>query len=100
MPAAVAGVTVLLLRALAARQDYRPFFLSLALFGLSFAGLGVSIWPFIVPRSVTIWQAAAPENSQVFMLIGVGIMVPMILAYTGWAYCVFRGKVTADSGYH
>ena len=100
VPIAVAGVTILLLRALAAKQDYRPFFLSLALFALSFAGLGVSIWPYIVPRSITIWQAAAPEKSQVFMLVGVSIMIPIILIYTVWAYYVFRGKVTADSGYH
>lgn len=100
VPIAVAGITLLLVRALAARQDYRPFFLSLTLFALSFAGLGISIWPYIVPRSITIWQAAAPEKSQVFMLVGVSIMVPIILIYSAWAYYVFRGKVTADSGYH
>jgi cytochrome bd ubiquinol oxidase subunit II len=100
VPIAVAGVTVLLLRSLANKQDYRPFFLSLALFALSYAGLGVSMWPYIVPRSITIWQAASPENSQVFMLFGVAVMVPIILAYTAWAYYVFRGKVDAASGYH
>jgi cytochrome d ubiquinol oxidase subunit II len=100
VPLAVAGVTVLLLRALANKQDYRPFFLSLTLFALSYAGLGISIWPYIVPRSLTIWQAAAPENSQIFMLVGVSVMIPIILIYTAWAYYVFRGKVTADSGYH
>ena len=100
VPIAVAGVTLLLLRALAARQDYRPFFLTLTLFALSFGGLGISIWPYIVPRSITIWQAAAPEKSQVFMLVGVAIMVPIILIYSAWAYYIFRGKVTADSGYH
>ncbi len=100
VPIAVAGVTVLLLRSLANKQDYRPFFLSLALFALSYAGLGVSMWPYIVPRSITIWQAASPENSQVFMLFGVAVLVPTILAYTAWAYYVFRGKVNAASGYH
>ncbi|MDB5627744.1 MAG: cytochrome d ubiquinol oxidase, subunit, partial [Tardiphaga sp.] len=100
VPLAVAGVTVMLLRALAAKQDYRPFLLSLTLFALSYAGLGISMWPYIVPRSITIWQAAAPENSQIFMLVGVAIMIPIILIYTAWAYYVFRGKVTAESGYH
>ncbi len=100
VPIAVAGVTVLLLRSLANRQDYRPFFLSLVLFALSYAGLGVSMWPYIVPRSITIWQAASPENSLVFMLFGVAVMVPLILGYTAWAYYVFRGKVDAASGYH
>jgi cytochrome d ubiquinol oxidase subunit II len=100
VPIAVAAVTMLLLRSLAARQDYRPFFLSLLLFALSYAGLGISMWPYIVPQSITIWQAASPANSQLFMLVGVSILVPLILGYTGWAYWVFRGKVKAGSGYH
>jgi cytochrome bd ubiquinol oxidase subunit II len=98
VPIAVAAVTVLLLRSLANRQDYRPFFLSLALFALSYAGLGISMWPYIVPQSITIWQAASPANSQLFMLFGVAILIPLILGYTAWAYYVFRGKVTG--GYH
>jgi cytochrome bd ubiquinol oxidase subunit II len=97
---AVAGVTVLLLRSLADKQDRQPFFLALALFALSYAGLGISMWPYIVPRSITIWQAASPENSQIFMLFGVAVLVPLILGYTGWAYWVFRGKVRPGSGYH
>ena len=100
VPIAVAGVTMLLLRCLANKQDYRPFFLTLALFGLSYAGLGISMYPYIVPRSITIWQAASPADSQLFMLFGVAVLVPMILGYTAWAYWVFRGKVNSESGYH
>ncbi|MBC7582792.1 MAG: cytochrome d ubiquinol oxidase subunit II [Tardiphaga sp.] len=100
VPVAVAAVTLLLLRALAARRDYQPFFLSLALFALSYAGLGISMWPYIVPHSITIWQAAAPDNSLIFMSFGVAVLVPLILGYTAWAYYVFRGKVKAGAGYH
>jgi cytochrome d ubiquinol oxidase subunit II len=100
VPIAVAGVTALLLRALANKYDYQPFFLALALFALSYAGLGISMYPYIVPQSITIWQAASPENSQAFMLFGVAILIPLILIYTGWAYWVFRGKVRPESGYH
>jgi cytochrome bd ubiquinol oxidase subunit II len=100
VPIAVAGVTVLLLRSLAAKRDSQPFFLALALFALSYAGLGISMYPYIVPQSITIWQAAAPENSQIFMLFGVAVLVPLILGYTAWAYWVFRGKVRTESGYH
>jgi cytochrome d ubiquinol oxidase subunit II len=100
VPIAVAGVTVLLLRSLANKYDYQPFFLTLALFALSYAGLGISMYPYIVPQSITIWQAASPENSQLFMLFGVAVLVPLILGYTGWAYWVFRGKVKPESGYH
>ena len=100
VPIAVAVVAVLLLKSLAEKRDSRPFFLSLLLFLLSYAGLGISMYPYIVPQSITIWQAAAPRNSQIFMLVGVAVMIPLILAYTGWAYWVFRGKVRAESGYH
>jgi cytochrome d ubiquinol oxidase subunit II len=100
VPIAVAAVTALLMRSLKARQDNRPFFLALALFALAYAGLGVSMWPYIVPRSITIWQAAAPENTLHFMSVGVAVLVPLILGYTGWAYYVFRGKVRAGAGYH
>jgi cytochrome d ubiquinol oxidase subunit II len=100
VPIAVAAVTVLLLRSLAAKRDSQPFFLTLVLFALSYAGLGISMYPYIVPQSITIWQAAAPENSQIFMLFGVAILVPLILGYTAWAYWVFRGKVRTESGYH
>jgi cytochrome bd ubiquinol oxidase subunit II len=100
VPIAVAGVTVLLLRSLANKFDYQPFFLTLTLFALSYAGLGISMYPYIVPQSITIWQAASPANSQIFMLFGVAVLIPLILIYTAWAYWVFRGKVRAGSGYH
>jgi cytochrome d ubiquinol oxidase subunit II len=100
VPLAVAGVSLLLLRSLANKWDYQPFFLSLALFALSYAGLGISMYPFIVPQSITIWQAASPQSSQLFMLVGVAILIPLILGYTTWAYWVFRGKVRPGGGYH
>jgi cytochrome bd ubiquinol oxidase subunit II len=76
-----------------------PFLLALGLFLLGFVGLGISINPYVVPRAVTIWDAAAPPQSQLFMLVGAVVIVPVILAYTGWAYWVFRGKV-GTHGYH
>ena len=69
------------------------------MFLLGFIGLGISMFPYLVPPSVTIYQAASPRASQLFMLVGVGIMVPIILVYTGYAYWVFRGKV-GHEGYH
>jgi cytochrome d ubiquinol oxidase subunit II len=100
VPILVAVVTFLLLRSLERRQDARPFVLTLTLFVLTYAGLGISMYPFIVPQSITIWQAAAPPTSQLFMLVGVVILIPMILAYTAFAYWVFRGKVDPQAGYH
>ena len=98
VPLLTAIIFASLLFTLARRRRYAPFLLSLALFGLGMAGLGISMWPDVVPGSVSIWQAAAPERSQVFMLVGVAIVMPLILAYTAWAYWVFRGKV--EEGYH
>ena len=80
-------------------EDARPFWLAIALFFLGMAGLGVTMWPYVVPPGLTIWDAAAPEKSQIFMLVGVAITLPLIIGYTAWAYWVFRGKV-ADEGYH
>ena len=76
-----------------------PFLMTLALFLLNFIGLGISMFPYLVPRAVTIWDAAAPPASQKFMLVGVAVIMPVIIAYTGWAYWVFRGKADTH-GYH
>lgn len=80
-------------------REVAPFVLSLCFFVLGFVGLVVGIWPNIVPPSLTIWQAASPVQSQGFVLVGVAIMVPAVLAYTAYSYRVFRGKVGADAGY-
>jgi cytochrome d ubiquinol oxidase subunit II len=99
VPLATLVATALFYRSLARRRDVQPFFWALTLFGLCIIGLGISIWPDVIPGRVTIWQAAAPLRSQLFMLVGAAIMVPIILVYTGWAYWVFRGKVDS-AGYH
>ena len=98
VPLVVAILSAAFWWALSRRAQMWPFLLALGIFLLSFVGLGISFYPDIIPGSVTIWQAAAPQNSQIFMLIGVGIMLPIIIGYTGWAYWVFRGKV--GEGYH
>ena len=77
-----------------------PFALTLGLVFLGFSGLGISIWPHIIPPSITLWQAAAPAQSQGFMLVGALLIIPIILVYTFWSYYVFRGKVQHGEGYH
>ncbi|RXJ16557.1 cytochrome d ubiquinol oxidase subunit II [Lelliottia nimipressuralis] len=77
-----------------------PFVLTLGLIFLGFSGLGISIWPYIIPPSITLWQAAAPPQSQGFMLVGALLIIPIILVYTFWSYYVFRGKVQHGEGYH
>ncbi|MDC8754477.1 cytochrome d ubiquinol oxidase subunit II [Erythrobacter sp. sf7] len=92
-------VAISMLRAILKERNSKPFWLGIALFFLGMSGLGVTIWPYAVPEALTIWDAAAPERSQIFMLVGVALTLPLIIGYTAWAYWVFRGKV-ADEGYH
>lgn len=86
-------------RSIGRGPDHAPFGWSLLLFGLTLIGLGISIWPDVVPGRISIWQAAAPATSQLFMLVGALVLIPLILAYTAWSYWVFRGKV-GEEGYH
>jgi cytochrome d ubiquinol oxidase subunit II len=99
VPILVGVASLLFIRALRLRKEGQPFLLALAIFFLSFTGLGICMFPYLVPGQVTIFEAATAENAQIFMLIGVGIMLPIIIAYTGYAYWVFRGKV-GHEGYH
>ncbi|GHA83336.1 ubiquinol oxidase subunit II, cyanide insensitive [Algimonas arctica] len=101
VPVAVLIITVLMFSSLRThRHEYRPFILSLILFALCFVGLGISIFPDLIPPNVTILDAATPYNSQIFMFVGAVIMLPLILSYTAYAYYVFRGKTDPDEGYH
>ena len=86
-------------RSLRSGRELAPFLLTLFVFLLCFVGLGISIFPYVIPGAVTLWDAATDRSSQIFMLIGTGLVMPMVLGYTGWAYWVFRGKVRAE-GYH
>jgi cytochrome d ubiquinol oxidase subunit II len=81
---------------------YWPFALAILLFLFGFLGLAISLFPFIVPLEVTIWDAAADPSAQMFALVGFAVVMPVILAYTAYTYWVFRGKVSADEGeaYH
>jgi cytochrome bd ubiquinol oxidase subunit II len=87
-------------RGLETRHDTTPFVSAIALFLLGFVGLAISNLPYLVPTSVTIWQAAAHPSSQLFMLVGTLILLPVILAYTVFVYWTFRGKMRPGEGYH
>jgi cytochrome d ubiquinol oxidase subunit II len=100
IPILVALAAWSLFRSLAEGRHCRPFLSALALFVLSFVGLGINFYPNIIPPGITIWDAAAPEASQKFLLVGASVLIPLILAYTAYAYWVFRGKVIEGEGYH
>ena len=100
VPLITALAAFALYRALARRREVLPFLLTMSLFLLSFVGLGISLWPHAVPPAITIWDAAAPPETQGFLIVGVGALIPVILAYTAFSYYVFRGKVRPGEGYH
>jgi cytochrome d ubiquinol oxidase subunit II len=86
VPLITAASVVALWMALNRRQRYTPFLLGVVLFLLCYTGLAVSLFPFIVPPDITIWQAAAAPNSQLFMLYGAIPLLPVILGYTAYSY--------------
>ena len=100
VPLLVALCAWRLLRALAAGKEKAPFLYTLALVFLGYAGLAISVWPHVVPPDISLWQAAAPAQSQGFALVGALVTIPVILGYTVWSYRVFRGKVRVGEGYH
>lgn len=100
VPALVIALAVLFWRSLSRGSHLTPFLCVLGWFILCFAGLGISMFPLIVPPNVSIYDAAAPHASQAFLLVGASVLIPTILVYTGFSYWVFRGKVKAGAGYH
>jgi len=89
-----------LLLGLQRSHDRRPFFAAVGLFVLCYLGILISFYPYMVPPTLSIWDVAAPRNSQMFLLVGAVVLVPMVLAYTAYSYWVFRGKVDPEAGYH
>lgn len=100
VPLLVACCIWILHRGLKDHRDHWPFLATLGIFFLCYCGIGISFYPNIVPPGISIWEAAGPDESLGFMLIGAVILIPIILAYTGYAYWVFRGKVDPNEGYH
>jgi cytochrome d ubiquinol oxidase subunit II len=100
VPLLAAATGALCWYGLAAKREVLPFLCAVALFLFGFLGLAISNIPYLVPPSLTFWDAAAVPQSQIFMLIGVLIMLPIVLGYTVFVYWTFRGKVREGEGYH
>jgi cytochrome bd ubiquinol oxidase subunit II len=100
VPIATALVAVATWRALNGASQSGPFIGAIGLFALSYAGIGISLVPMIVPYHYTLAQAASSPGTQAFLLVGTLFLLPIILVYSSWSYWVFRGKVRADVGYH
>jgi cytochrome d ubiquinol oxidase subunit II len=100
LPLAALAVCVALYRRWSRKPHLAPYLLAVALFAIGYAGLAVSLWPYIVPFAMTPADAAAADNALELLLWGAGPMLPIILAYTAYVYWLFRAKVSADAAYH
>ena len=100
LPIVTAALMVLCWRGLRGRHSTSAFFSAVAMFALAFVGLAISTYPYLVPWSLTIWDVAGAPESQVFILIGMAILLPVIFGYTVFVYHTFRGKLKEGEGYH
>jgi cytochrome d ubiquinol oxidase subunit II len=87
-------------RGIRKNRPIAPFASAVGLFLLAYAGLAISNAPYLVPPSLTLWQAAAHPSSQLFFLLGAMVLLPMILGYTVFVFWLFRGKLQPGEGYH
>jgi len=99
LPLVTAVMVFLTWKSLSKGDEYKPFIFSIIIFLCSYIGIAFSLYPYLVPHQVTLWEAAAPDSTLRFLLIGVIIMLPILFAYTIYAYRVFKGK-TGHDGYH
>jgi cytochrome bd ubiquinol oxidase subunit II len=100
VPLLTALLAFILWRSLNQGRDVRPFLCAMGLFFLSYTGLIISLWPYVAPPAITLWDAATAPMSQQFLMVGTMFLLPVILLYVFWSYWVFRGKVRAGMSYH
>jgi cytochrome d ubiquinol oxidase subunit II len=100
VPVVTALTAFLLWRWLEKGREVPPFLAAIALFLFGYLGLVISNFPYLVPPSLTVWDTAAAPASQIFMLLGTLVLLPMILGYVAFVYWLFRGKVREGESYH
>jgi cytochrome d ubiquinol oxidase subunit II len=99
VPLITAGILFTIWRGIWVGREVGTFVMALLVFLLGFIGLVVSMWPYIVPRHITIWDGVADPQSLAFIGTGIAIVIPMVLAYQAHAYWIFRGKTRQLEGY-
>jgi cytochrome d ubiquinol oxidase subunit II len=100
-PAVGIVAAIVLAASVRLRRDGVPFYMVALIFMAAFGTLAVSFWPYMIPFSITIDEAAAPHSSLAFMFWGEGLFVfPLMLVYTAIMYRVFRGKVGSASQHY
>jgi cytochrome bd ubiquinol oxidase subunit II len=99
VPVITAVVLFALWRRIWTGRDTDTFLLAVTVFLLGFVGLVVSLWPYVVPRHVTIWDGISDPQTLAFIGVGIAIIIPIVLTYQAHAYWVFRGKTRHIDGY-
>lgn len=99
VPLVTASLFVMIWRDLRRGREVRPFLMSVGVFLMGYIGLGISLWPWLIPFEITFRQAAAASTSQSLLLVGTAIMLPLVLTYTAFCYYLFRGKASHESAY-
>jgi cytochrome d ubiquinol oxidase subunit II len=99
MPLLSLALFVVVWRDLHTEREKRPFLLSIGIFLMNYIGLGISLWPWLVPFAIDFRQAAAAPPSQSLLLVGTVLLLPLVLAYTGYCFYVFRGKASHEAAY-
>ncbi len=90
-----------IVRAIKREAHYSPFLLTLGLIFLGFSGLGISLWPNIIPPAHhPLGGRGTAAEPGLYAGRRAVLIIPVILVYTSWSYYVFRGKIKADEGYH
>ncbi|MBK1726063.1 cytochrome d ubiquinol oxidase subunit II [Halorhodospira neutriphila] len=100
LPALSAVFALLLWRALRRGAEFWPFAFAFGIFIATYLGLLSSLWPYVVPPEITFREAASAPETQLFLLLGILFLLPVVIGYTAWTYWIFRGKVDATMGYH
>lgn len=100
VPLITAVLVILCWRGIRGRRPAVAFNSAVSLFVVAFIGLTISLYPYLVPTSVTLWEAAAAPKSQIFLLVGTAVLIPFIAGYTAFVYYTFRGKLREGEGYH
>ena len=95
LPIAVGVTAITLHRCLWGRHDALPFALGLVIFLGGFGGLAFSLWPYLVPRQITIWQGAGDPATLRILGVGTVVILPLIVTYLSYAYWTFRGKIVS-----
>ncbi|MGR8932894.1 MAG: cytochrome d ubiquinol oxidase subunit II [Gammaproteobacteria bacterium] len=88
---------ILVIRALHNKYELSAFFWSVVITLASLSAMTIGYYPYMVPASILLTQAASSSRTLIFMLASIGLLIPVMLIYSAYQYLVFRGKVRLEA---